>query len=92
MLPLSNKAKEIDERIALLKKQIEEQPYKQKKNSSLALVGNVVLELFAGIIVGGSIGYFLDKLFNTIFVFMLIFTLLGLVAGILNLYRKLKDL
>ena len=92
MLPLNNKVKELDERIALLRKKIEEKPYKKKNNSSLTLVGNVILELCAGILVGASIGYFLDKLFGTVFVFMLIFTLLGLVAGILNLYRKLKDL
>ena len=89
---MANKRKELDERIELLRKKVEEKPYKKRQNNSISLVGNVVLELVAGIFVGGVVGYLLDKLFHTVFIFMLIFTLLGLVAGILNLYRKLKDL
>ena len=44
-------------------------------------------EFVAGILVGAAVGYGLDRLFNTLPLFMIIFLLAGFGAGILNMAR-----
>lgn len=44
-------------------------------------------ELAAGVIVGGGIGYLLDRQFGTMPIFLLIFLMVGMAAGFLNLYK-----
>ena len=47
----------------------------------------VATELLAGLIIGASIGWSIDKWFNTNPWFLILFFLLGGAAGILNLWR-----
>ena len=44
-------------------------------------------ELFAGVIVGGGLGYFLDKGIGTSPFGLIVFTLVGFAAGTTNLIR-----
>ncbi len=44
-------------------------------------------EFVAGVLVGGAVGYGLDRLFNTLPVFLIILLLAGFGAGILNMSR-----
>lgn len=44
-------------------------------------------ELAAGVIVGGGIGYLLDQQFGTLPIFLIIFLMVGMGAGFLNLYK-----
>lgn len=50
------------------------------------------LEMVAAVVVGGGIGWFLDKWLDTIPLFLLIFLALGLVAGIRNVYQAANRL
>ena len=60
---------------------------------SAAQVGwQMVTELVAGIGIGFGIGYGLDHLFGTLPWLMLIFTLLGFVAGIKTMMRSAANL
>jgi ATP synthase protein I len=52
----------------------------------------MVIELVAGLGIGFGIGYGLDSLFGTIPIFLVIFTLLGLAAGIQTMIRTSKEL
>ena len=45
------------------------------------------LEMVAAVVVGGGIGWFLDKWLDTKPLFLLIFLALGLIAGIRNVYQ-----
>ena len=47
----------------------------------------LVSEFVAGILVGAAVGYGLDRLFNTLPLFMIIFLMVGFGAGILNMAR-----
>jgi ATP synthase protein I len=44
-------------------------------------------EFVAGVLVGGLVGYGLDRLFGTLPLFLIVFLLLGFGAGILNMSR-----
>ena len=54
------------------------------------VVTDVFLEIGSGIAVGLTIGYFIDSIVGTKFLFLLIFLHLGFISGIFNLYRKIK--
>ena len=52
----------------------------------------MVIELVAGLGIGFGIGYGLDRLFGTVPIFLVIFTLLGLAAGIQTMIRTSKEI
>ena len=51
----------------------------------------MVIELVAGLGIGFGMGYGLDYLFGTIPIFLVLFTLLGLVAGVKVMLRSAKE-
>jgi len=51
----------------------------------------IAIELVSGTIVGMGIGYLLDKIFAFNFIFLVLFTILGGVAGIINVVRYVKQ-
>lgn len=53
-------------------------------------IGSVGLHLVSGIIVGVSVGYFLDKFFNTSPWLTIIFFFLGIIAGFWNMYKDVS--
>ena len=55
--------------------------------SLLNTFSRVATELLAGLLIGGCIGWTLDKWFNTNPWLLILFFLLGGAAGILNLWR-----
>jgi ATP synthase protein I len=52
----------------------------------------MVIELVTGLLIGFGMGYGLDRLFGTAPVLMLVFTLLGFVAGIKTMMRSAKEM
>ncbi|MDQ2067445.1 AtpZ/AtpI family protein [Xinfangfangia sp. CPCC 101601] len=52
----------------------------------------MVIELGAGIVVGTSIGYGLDKLFGTLPILLVIFSLLGFVAGVRTMMGTAREM
>ncbi len=82
--------KDIDERIAHLenKDKVDE---KYTKVSNISNGFQIVIELASGVIVGICVGYVLDKIFDFRILFLVIFTILGGIAGLLNVVRYLKS-
>jgi ATP synthase protein I len=58
-----------------------------KRATNYVTVGTIGLHLVSGIIVGVFIGYMLDKLFHTSFIFTIIFFFLGVASGFYNMYK-----
>ena len=79
-----NLSKRID--VALAKKDIKKT---FKKTDSLNIYYRVGTELLAGLIIGAGIGWTLDQWVNTTPLLLIIFFILGGVAGIYNLWRVL---
>ena len=85
-----NKEKSLSKRIDLA---LAKKDYKQtfKNTDSLNIYYRVGTELLAGLIIGAGIGWTIDQWFYTTPLFLIIFFILGGIAGIYNLWRVLTD-
>jgi ATP synthase protein I len=61
-------------------------------NSGLATGMRIGLEFMSGTVVGLGIGYGIDRYFDTTPWFLLLFTILGFCAGIMNVYRSINNI
>ncbi|MCV2882347.1 AtpZ/AtpI family protein [Actibacterium sp. XHP0104] len=83
----------LDQRIGELKKARAPGKKHQEEHYSQAQVGwRMVTELVAGLLIGFSVGFGLDTLFGTKPLLMVIFILLGFVAGVQTMLRSAKEL
>lgn len=60
---------------------------KAKILQNLALVSQIGISMTVPVLIGIFIGKFLDNLLNTSFIFLLIFTIFGIGAAFVNLYK-----
>ena len=60
--------------------------------SQANLAWRMVIELVAGLGIGFGIGYGLDLLFGTLPIFMVLFVMLGLAAGVKTMLRSAKEI
>jgi len=74
-------------------KNIEENRYKKKTEpQGLGIGMKISLDLISPIFVGILIGLGFDKIFSTKPVFFLIFLLLGIITGFINVIKSMKSL
>jgi ATP synthase protein I len=81
----------LDERIRAAKQRQAPPPPKEDHYSQAEQGWRMVIELVTGILIGFGIGYGLDALFGTIPIFLILFTLLGFVAGVKTMMRTATD-
>ena len=62
------------------------------RGAAMGMAFRLSTELVAGLVVGGAIGWLLDKWLGSGPWFLLIFFFLGTAAGILNVFRTAKQL
>jgi ATP synthase protein I len=87
---ISSRLKDLDARLEAEKseKRQAEKPAMQYQGASDYSKGyKLASEFVAGVLVGGLLGYGLDRLVGTLPLFLIIFLLLGFGAGILNMSR-----
>lgn len=89
--PDTERLKALGDRIDALKGTQGPEPRGDEHYSQAQLAWRMVIELVAGIAIGFGIGYGLDWLFGTIPIFLVIFVLLGLAAGINVMMRTAKE-
>mgnify|MGYP001268016528 FL=1 len=63
-----------------------------KKKSGYGIGMKMSLDLFSSILVGMMIGLGIDNFFSTKPVFLLIFLVLGMIAGFYSLYKSAQNL
>jgi ATP synthase protein I len=88
---ISSRLKDLGSRIEAEKseKRAAEQPSMKYQGASDYSKGyRLASEFVAGVLVGGLVGFGLDKLFNTLPLFLIVFLLLGFGAGLLNMSRS----
>lgn len=85
--------RELESKISRLKKQETERnrPVKASEYSGAAAIGmRIAVELLSAVLIGGAIGYVIDRVAETRPLFLAVFLLLGGAAGFLNVYRLAK--
>ena len=83
---------ELDARIAEAKANLDGGPRTEEHYSQAQQGWRMVTELVAGLGIGFGIGYGLDVLFGTLPIMMVLFTLLGLAAGIKTMMRTAEEI
>jgi ATP synthase protein I len=81
----------LEQRIEALKQGEETIHHSDEHYSQAHLAWRMVIELVAGIAIGFGIGYGLDTFFETLPIFMIIFVLLGFVAGVRTMMRSANE-
>ena len=84
--------KQLEARIEAAKKSQAPKPRSDEHYSQAQLAWRMVIELVAGLGIGFGIGYGLDYLFGTLPIFMLLFTMLGLAAGVKTMLRSAQEI
>lgn len=92
--PDQERLRQLEERIAKAKGP--EKPVASKGHGGGFSQGEVawrmVIEMVSGLLIGFAIGYGLDHLFGTMPILLVIFTLLGLVAGVKTMLGTAAEL
>lgn len=83
---------QLEDRLAVAKKAQEPKPRADEHYSLANQAWRMVIELVAGLGIGFGIGYGLDSLFGTIPIFLVLFTLLGLAAGVKTMLRSAQEI
>ena len=82
----------LEAKIAAAKGETDEKHHSEEHYSQAQIAWRMVTELVAGLGIGFGIGYGLDVLFGTQPWLMLIFTLLGIAAGIQTMMRTAAEI
>lgn len=84
---------QLEERIGQFKaRTAPDRPHQNESYSQAQLAWRMVIELVAGLGIGFGMGYGLDSLLGTTPACLVIFTLLGFVAGIKTMLRSAKEI
>ena len=86
--------KEISTRLEIAKKNVKEMQ-KNTKGSNVSSFGKALkisTELVAAVVVGTTIGFLLDSWFDTKPLLIIVFFIIGVIAGILNVIKAAKKM
>jgi|TARA_R100000935_G_scaffold51026_1_gene77279 ATP synthase protein I len=83
---------ELEAKIARLKAKDAPRPHQEEHYSQAQMAWRMVIELVAGLLIGFGMGYGLDVLLGTMPVFLVIFTLLGVAAGVKTMMRSAAEI
>ena len=87
--------KDISTRLKSAKKKFSKGYNKKPQNSGSSLLGaafKMSTELVAAVLIGTFIGFILDSWFDTKPILIIIFFLIGVAAGITNVFRSAKNM
>ena len=84
--------KDLGRKIQSAKKSYEVEPKVEGHHSGLQHAWRMVIELVSGMAIGFGLGYGLDVLFGTLPILMIVFTLLGFVAGVRTMLSTAREI
>jgi ATP synthase protein I len=83
---------DIEERLRQARAQRGEVRRVESPNSKLGIAFRLVTELLAAVIVGGALGWGLDRIFATGPLFLIVMFLVGVAAGFFNVVRTAQQM
>lgn len=90
--PLDDLNRRLDAIRVRRRDKIAEEAGRAGSQSAMGLAFRIGIELVAGLVVGGGIGWLLDDWLGTSPFLLILFFFLGAAAGILNVWRAVKPL
>ena len=83
---------QLEAKLAAAKQRGAPKPRADEHYSQANMAWRMVIELVAGLGIGFGIGYGLDVLFGTLPIFMVLFVMLGLAAGVKTMLRSAQEI
>jgi len=90
--PDARRLADLEQRLRKARGNRELSPEGSSSPSKLGMAFRLVTELLAGVIVGGGIGWALDRLFGTSPLLLIVMFLLGVAAGMRNVVRTAREM
>jgi len=90
--PSADRLEALGERLEKLKSGTQDVAHMKKDYAQANVAWRMVIELVAGLGIGFGVGYGLDYLFGTMPLFLVIFVLLGLAAGVKTMLASAKEI
>ncbi len=87
----AERLRQLEARIERLKAKDAPTPHQDEGYSQAHLAWRMVIELVTGLMIGFGMGYGLDSLLGTMPGFLVLFTLLGLAAGIRTMMHSARE-
>ena len=82
----------LEEKLAAKKKAMEPKPVEEHHLSQAQAGWRMVTELVVGLLLGFGLGYGLDLFFETLPIFLIVFTMLGFAGGVRAMMRTANDI
>lgn len=83
---------ELDRNIDEVRDATTDRTTESQRGSALGYAFRLATELVVGVCFGGFVGWWIDKWLATSPIFLLVFVMLGLVAGLVNVIRTAKQM
>ncbi|WP_069300368.1 AtpZ/AtpI family protein [Neptunicoccus sediminis] len=90
--PDPNRLNALEEKLQAKRKAIEPAPAQEHHLSQAQAGWRMVTELVVGLLLGFGLGYGLDRAFDTMPVFLVIFTMLGFAGGVRAMMRSAEEI
>ena len=90
--PDMHRLTELEYRLQQARAGREEKPQPESGQSQLGIAFRLVTELVAAVLVGGGIGWALDRIFRTAPVLLIVMFFLGIAAGFRNVLRTAREM
>jgi ATP synthase protein I len=90
-MPDDRKLEKLQREIAEMEPKGDEGKATATERSAMAKAAKLGTDLFAGVGVGGVIGYFLDRAFNSSPLCLILFFFIGFAAGVRNILRNANN-
>lgn len=87
---ISSRLSELGEKLDRVNAKRQDGLEPKKRGNAIGIAYRLTVELVVGLVVGGFIGWWVDKFLGTSPAFLLIFFVLGMAAGIFNVFKAAK--
>lgn len=68
------------------------EPHQRGRGTAIGLAYRLSIELVVGIVVGGYLGWWMDRFLGTKPLFLLLMLVLGMAAGVVNMLRTSREM
>jgi ATP synthase protein I len=90
--PESRRLEELERKLQQARAGRETKPAPESRQSQLGIAFRLVTELVAAVVVGGAVGWALDRVFRTAPILLIVMFFVGVAAGFRNVVRTAREL
>ena len=90
--PESCRLQELEKKLEQARAGRETKPAPESRQSQLGIAFRLVTELVAAVVVGGAIGWALDRVFRTAPILLIVMFFAGVAAGFRNVLRTAREM